>query len=140
MDVSYDDGKIEDINGIDKMPEIAIELPHSNIFLPQLTPNMLFAQASECKRLADPNFFYPPKTQYPSSVETYYIVIRTADGYEQYEFVITHQRILSMHFSPRSVLLDRMQKKRYPFPITYQQAVELFGEPDKAYNIHAARL
>jgi hypothetical protein len=125
------------MNGIDQMPDVAIELPCGNVLLSEITPELLIAQASGYSRI------YPPEYKSyvdPILFDSYSVHIDNREGQLMYGFIVSHQKILRVEFIYHAVLWDRKNIKRYIFPITYDQAVELFGEPDKAYNYHRVRL
>ena len=110
-----------------------------------MTESKRLMDPTELTRLHDPNdkALYAKrgfKIEHPNLFDAYSFYICDVKGAISYGFVFTQAKILKVEFCYHAVLLDSKQVKRYPFPITYKQAVELFGEPDKTYNIHATRL
>lgn len=158
-DVYYSRVKIEDMNGLRDLPEIFIEFPRERVLLSQLSPKLLFAQFPECKKNdKNADILYSP-TECHRLYSTSDKAIYEKRGYEinpilfdaytvqvnikerpAYNFVFTSEKILTIDFFWEGVLWDYNQIRQYHFPISYGQAVELFGEPDRVYNIHEARL
>ena len=107
---------------LSNLSNVVIELPSGKIPLSKLTPDILFSQAYKLHPVSGP--------AYASENEKFFIIDVASKGIE-YSFRASRKRIIKIQSAATSIFWNKSLTKRYTFPMSHGEAVELFGEPDK---------
>ncbi len=107
---------------IRQLPEVYIEIDEDQrVLLSEITPEYLFSNASESP------FEESKYSDWPEGA--FSIRIENENKSRSYYFVATRKKLLQFRTGMKPVIWNKEQTKRYTFPLSHQDAVELFGEP-----------